>query len=335
MSACSSSTRRRATRDSRERLPLRRGRFHRRRVERVLLLLVDKPEVYHLPAQASLPSKRFPRHRRSASAAPSAWPPSARSPSASAAWTISPRPRGTSGVGRRGVGRSQSLREITSPSEAPRHPSGEGGRAMTDLLLQVAPPSNTWFTDSPEWGGTSSSTSSWAASPAAPPLPLRSARSPRRPPRPRMTRIGYLIALVAIIIGGPLLIIDLMVGALRYMVWMSDAGGPMFKPYSAISLGIWIILLFVIFVVLAVIASFRGVGSRSRKSEVLTIVRLTTYTHDCLGQDRCPRLHPHRLGAGGVHRARPDRHQPAALGRHRLDHPPLPPLRHLGGGARR
>ena len=60
------------------------------------------------------------------------------------------------------------------------------------------------------------------------------------------------------------------------MVWMSDTGGPMFKPYSAISLGIWIILLFVIFVVLAVIASFRGVEVGNRKSE-LTIVRLTTY----------------------------------------------------------
>jgi formate-dependent nitrite reductase membrane component NrfD len=90
-----------------------------------------------------------------------------------------------------------------------------------------------------------------------------------------MTRIGYLIALVAIIIGGPLLIIDLTrPERFWHMVWQSNAGGPMFKPYSAISLGIWIIMAFVIFVVLAVIASFRGVGSR--KSEVGSTDHRTT-----------------------------------------------------------
>ena len=75
----------------------------------------------------------------------------------------------------------------------------------------------------------------------------------------RMTRIGYLIALIAIVIGGPLLILDLTrPERFWHMVWKSDTGGPMFKYYSAISLGVWIILAFVIFVVLAVIASFAG-----------------------------------------------------------------------------
>jgi protein NrfD len=134
---------------------------------------------------------------------------------------------------------------------------------LAALPLQVAPPSNTWFTDSPEWGwyivvyfflgGIAGGAAFLSGL-----LDLLGNRLDRS-----MTRIGYLIALVAIIIGGPLLIIDLTrPERFWHMVWMSDAGGPMFKPYSAISLGIWIILLFVIFVVLAVIASFRGVGSR-------------------------------------------------------------------------
>ena len=144
---------------------------------------------------------------------------------------------------------------------------------LLDLPMQVAPPSNTWFTKSPEWGwyivfyfflgGIAGGAAFLSGL-----LDLLGDRLDRR-----MTRIGYLIALVAIIIGGPLLIVDLTrPERFWHMVWKSDTGGPMFKYYSAISLGVWIILAFGIFVVLAVIGSFAG----SRKSEAGKTDRLTT-----------------------------------------------------------
>jgi protein NrfD len=127
---------------------------------------------------------------------------------------------------------------------------------LLDFPLQIAPPSNTWFTDSPQWGwyivvyfflgGIAGGAAFLSGM-----LDLLGDRLDRG-----MTRIGYLIAVVAIVVGAPLLVVDLTrPERFWHMVWKSDAGGPMFKYYSAISLGIWIILLFVIFVVLAVATS--------------------------------------------------------------------------------
>jgi formate-dependent nitrite reductase membrane component NrfD len=138
------------------------------------------------------------------------------------------------------------------------------------LLLQVAPPSDTWFTLSPEWGwyivvyfflgGIAGGAAFLSGL-----LDLFGNRLDRR-----MTRIGYLIALVAIIIGAPLLIFDLtQPGRFWHMFWQSNVGGPMFKYYSPISLGIWIVSAFIIFVVLAAAGSLADAGILPRRLAVL------------------------------------------------------------------
>jgi formate-dependent nitrite reductase membrane component NrfD len=127
---------------------------------------------------------------------------------------------------------------------------------MMELLAQTAPPSPTWFSASPDWGwyiviyfflgGIAGGAAFLSGL-----LDLFGNRLDRR-----MTRIGYFIALAAIIIGGPLLIADLTrPERFWHMIWMSNTGGPMFKYYSAMSLGVWIIMAFVFFVALAVAAA--------------------------------------------------------------------------------
>jgi formate-dependent nitrite reductase membrane component NrfD len=133
------------------------------------------------------------------------------------------------------------------------------------MLLQVAPPSPTWFTVSPEWGwyivvyfflgGIAGGAAFLSGL-----LDLFGERVDRR-----MTRIGYLIALVAIVIGGPLLIIDLTrPERFWHMFWQSEAGRPMLKFFSPMSLGVWIIGLFVLFVALAAAASLADIGKFPR-----------------------------------------------------------------------
>jgi protein NrfD len=134
-----------------------------------------------------------------------------------------------------------------------------------EVLLQVAPPSPTWFTRSPEWGwfivvyfflgGIAGGAAFLSGM-----LDLFGDGLDRR-----MTHVGYLGAVAAIVIGGPLLIVDLTrPERFWHMVWQSDAGGPMFKLYSPISLGIWIIIGFVLFVGVAVAASLAGAGKFPR-----------------------------------------------------------------------
>jgi formate-dependent nitrite reductase membrane component NrfD len=136
---------------------------------------------------------------------------------------------------------------------------------MMGLLAQVTPPSDTWFTQSPGWGwyivvyfflgGIAGGAAFLSGL-----LDLLGNRLDRR-----MTRVGYWIALIAILIGGPLLIIDLThPDRFWHMIWKSDTGGPMFKYYSAISLGIWIIGVFVVFVALASAAALADAGKFPR-----------------------------------------------------------------------
>jgi protein NrfD len=133
------------------------------------------------------------------------------------------------------------------------------------FLLQAAPPSSTFFTVSPDWGwyivlyfflgGIAGGAAFLSGL-----LDIFGHRLDRN-----MIRVGYGIALVAIILGAPLLIVDLTQPTrFWHMIWQSNAGGPMLKPYSAISIGIWIVSLFIIFVALATAAALADTGRLPR-----------------------------------------------------------------------
>ena len=123
------------------------------------------------------------------------------------------------------------------------------------LLLQV-PPSDTWFTVSPHWG--------WyivvyfflggiAGGAAFLSGLLDLFGNPLDRP---MTRIGYVLALVAVAVGGPLLIIDLTrPERFWHMVIQSNTMTPMFKWYSPLSFGIYILIAFSLCVGLSALAA--------------------------------------------------------------------------------
>ncbi len=131
---------------------------------------------------------------------------------------------------------------------------------LLPVLAQVAP-SDTFFTLSPNWGwlialyffvgGVSGGAAFLAAM-------LDIFGGPAEQP---MVRIGYLVAIVGLAICAPLLIVDLTL-PLRFwhMLWQSNAGGLMFKWWSPMSLGVWIISLFAVFLGLATLGAFAKAG---------------------------------------------------------------------------
>ncbi len=139
---------------------------------------------------------------------------------------------------------------------------GLGGHVGPPLrvVAQVAP-SDTWFTASPEWGwvivvyfflgGLAGGAAFLAAMFDLFGSPLDRA----------MARIGYAVAFVGVLIGGPLLIVDLKrPERFWHMLVRSDVGGLMFKWWSPISFGVWIVSLFGLFVTLALIGALATAG---------------------------------------------------------------------------
>ena len=119
-------------------------------------------------------------------------------------------------------------------------------------VLAQAAPSDTWYTLSPHWGwiivvyfflgGIAGGAAFLAAM-----LDLFGSRQDRP-----MARIGYAVAFPAIILAGPLLIVDLnRPERFWHMFIQSDTLRPMFKWYSAISIGAWGVGVFALFATLA------------------------------------------------------------------------------------
>jgi len=132
---------------------------------------------------------------------------------------------------------------------------------VTSLVLAQAAPSDTFYTTSPHWGwiivvyfflgGIAGGAAFLAAM-----LDLFGARQDRP-----MARIGYAVAFPAIVLAGPLLIVDLnRPERFWHMFLQSDTLRPMFKWYSPISVGAWGVGVFALFVALAFVGALAEWG---------------------------------------------------------------------------
>lgn len=117
-------------------------------------------------------------------------------------------------------------------------------------------PSDTYFTQAPEWGwlivfyfffgGLSAGAFVFAAI-----LDLFG-RASDRP----MARLGYLISFPALLFCPPLLILDLTrPERFWHMLWQNNGGAPMFKAYSPMSIGSWALFVFGMFVTAAFVGA--------------------------------------------------------------------------------
>jgi protein NrfD len=123
--------------------------------------------------------------------------------------------------------------------------------------------SSTFFTTAPEWrwliilyffiGGLAGGCYFLAAI-----MDLFGPRSDRR-----LARLGYLVAFPAVIVCGLLLTLDLTrPERFWHMLVQSGTWRPMIKPYSPMSLGAWMLLIFGGFSLLSFLAALKGDGSR-------------------------------------------------------------------------
>jgi protein NrfD len=84
-----------------------------------------------------------------------------------------------------------------------------------------------------------------------------------RPSDRRLGRLGYLVALPAAVVCGLLLTLDLTrPERFWHMLVQSGTWRPMLKPYSPMSLGAWMLLIFGGFSLLSFLAAFKGDGGR-------------------------------------------------------------------------
>lgn len=83
-----------------------------------------------------------------------------------------------------------------------------------------------------------------------------------RPADRRLARLGYLVSLPAVVVCGALLTLDLThPERFWHMLIQSGTWRPMLKPYSPMSLGAWMLLIFGAFSMLSFLAALKGDGS--------------------------------------------------------------------------